>query len=121
MHLFQSSWLFMLSRVFRKKKCRLRLENLTRWSSSYLLLESVKKAYDANDFSEIEFEKRCPIELNTVEIYLQILKPVYLLSISFQNNHSYIADTLPCKNENIFDIFCKYNHVYYYLRPNKNI
>jgi hypothetical protein len=35
-----------LNRVFRKKKCRLRLENLTRWSSAYLMLESVKRAYD---------------------------------------------------------------------------
>lgn len=35
-----------LSRVFTNLKCRLRMENLTRWSSLYLLLESVKRAYD---------------------------------------------------------------------------
>ena len=35
-----------LSRTFSEKKCRLRLENLTRWSSAYLMLESVKRAYD---------------------------------------------------------------------------
>lgn len=34
-----------LTRVFSDKKCRLRLENLTRWSSAYLMLESVQKAY----------------------------------------------------------------------------
>jgi hypothetical protein len=40
-----------LSRVFRKKKCRLRLENLTRWSSAFLVLESVKRAYDRGSFT----------------------------------------------------------------------
>ena len=42
-----------------------------------MLLESVKKAYDNGAFSEIDMEKKCPIDLETVEIYLQILKPVY--------------------------------------------
>ena len=38
-----------LNRAFRNLKCRLRLVNLTRWSSVYLLLESVKKAYEKSD------------------------------------------------------------------------
>lgn len=33
-----------INRMFRLEKCRLRLENLTRWSSAYLMLETVKKA-----------------------------------------------------------------------------
>lgn len=35
-----------LCNIFSKKKCRLRCESLTRWSSIYLVLESVKRAYD---------------------------------------------------------------------------
>ncbi len=84
-----------LSKIFRNKKCRLRLENLTRWSSSYLLLESVKRAYDKNAFSKDDPEKQCPIELDEIELYLQILKPAYIFSISMQKNNSTIADTLP--------------------------
>ncbi len=46
-----------LNRMFRIKKFRLRLENLTRWSSAYLLLESVKRAFDAGLFDEFETER----------------------------------------------------------------
>lgn len=35
-----------LARTFRDKQASLRIENLTRWSSTYLMLESVKRAYD---------------------------------------------------------------------------
>ena len=83
------------SSVFREKKCRLRLENLTRWSSSYLILESVKRAYDKNAFIESNPDKRCPVAIEKIELYLQILKPVYLLSIALQNNNSSISDTIP--------------------------
>ena len=34
------------SHTFRLLNCRLRLENMTRWSSAYLMLESVKRAYN---------------------------------------------------------------------------
>jgi hypothetical protein len=83
-----------LARSFREKKCRLRIENVTRWSSAYLMLESVKKAYDRNAFNQSDPEMRCPVDRETVEIYLQILKPAYILNVSFQNNHSSIADVV---------------------------
>ena len=82
------------NREFRLSKCRLRLENLTRWSSAYLMLESIKRAYDKKMFDS---SADCPVGLDEVELYLQILKPVYLLSISFQNSHSSIADTFPSR------------------------
>lgn len=97
-----------LNRIFRLEKCRLRLENLTRWSSAYLMLESVKKAYGKSVFNE---DMPCPVELDQIEIYLQILKPTYLLSISFQNMKSSIADTIPsniCFDIRIF--LMKLNH-----------
>jgi hypothetical protein len=84
-----------LNSVFRMKKCRLRLENLTRWSSAYLMLESVKKAYDRDMFNTDNPELKCPIDLKTIEIYIQILKPCYLASIHFQMPNSSIADTIP--------------------------
>ena len=69
-----------------------RLENLTRWFSAYLMLLSVKKEYDRNMFND---ENPCSVDLETIEIYLQILKPVYILSQQFQFNHSTIADVIP--------------------------
>ena len=37
------------------------------------------------------------VSLELVETYLQILKPAYLLSLSFQRNDSSIADTIPSR------------------------
>jgi hypothetical protein len=87
-----------LSKVFRKKKCRLRLENKTRWSTFYLLLLSVKKAYDKGAFDQRIPEKCCPVSLELIETYLQILKPLYMLNVSFQSDHSTISDVIPGKN-----------------------
>lgn len=81
-----------LNEAFRTNKCRLRLENTTRWSSAYLMLESVKRAYDKGVFSD---GQGCPIPLRTVETYLQVLKPAYLLSVSLQKSKSSIADVIP--------------------------
>ncbi|CAF0799022.1 unnamed protein product [Brachionus calyciflorus] len=72
---------------------RLRLENTTRWSSAYLMLESVLRAYSKNLFVSENPDLRCPVSGQNIEIYLQILKPAYILNINFQNNHSSIADT----------------------------
>ncbi len=80
-----------LNYAFKSNKCRLRLENNTRWSSAYLLLESVKKAYDRNMF----VDESCPVSKELVEVYLQILKHSYCLSIQFQSTNSSIADTVP--------------------------
>jgi hypothetical protein len=83
-----------LNRMFRIRKCRLRLENLTRWSSAYLLLESVKRAFDGGLFDEFEPEE-IPVTLETIEIYLQVLKPAYLFSIHFQGMNANISETIP--------------------------
>ena len=78
------------SEPFRNKKCRLRLENATRWSSGFLMLESIKRAYDRGVIDESEF----PVRLEIIELYLQILKPAYLLNVFFQSDHSTIEDTV---------------------------
>jgi hypothetical protein len=60
----------------------LRIENLTRWSSTFLMLESVKRAYDKGAFDENEnifkhiftgYIKIYPVESETINNYLRIL------------------------------------------------
>ena len=80
-----------LSRILRQKKCRLRTENLTRWSSTYLMLESIKKAYDREAFSE---ENKCPVDMKTIEVYLQIPRPAYQFMLGLQYTSSTIAQVL---------------------------
>ena len=77
---------------FYLNKCKLRLENKTRWSSSYFVLESVKNAYDKGLFTD---KCPCPVGLEKVETYILILKPSYLLSLSLQRTDSSIAETIP--------------------------
>lgn len=84
-----------LNKMFANKKSRLRIENATRWSSAYLMLESVKRAYDKNVFDDEIEDLKCPISLKKVETYLQILQPAYRFSISFQNNKSSISLLIP--------------------------
>jgi hypothetical protein len=79
-----------LNKAFANKRSRLRLEKLTRWSSCYFMLESVKRAYDKNIIEENDLE--CPISLQEIELYLQILKPAYEFSIVLQSNESTIGD-----------------------------
>ena len=83
------------SQIFRNKKCRLRTQGKQRWSLVYLILESVKRAYDKGCFDAEDNEKKCPVSYEKVETYLQILKPLYLLNIAFQSKHSTIADVIP--------------------------
>lgn len=72
------------------------------------MLGTVKRAYDNNTFNSNFI---CPIDLNTIELYIQILKPAYLLSISFQNSNSSIADTIPGRVYCILYILNKKNYL----------
>lgn len=94
-----------LSTTFREKKCRLRIENETRWYSAYLILESVKSAYDRGGFDDTKPELTCPVTLSTVELYLKILKPAYLFSVSLQDNRSSIAHTISGKKVKVSSLF----------------
>ena len=74
-----------LNNVFKENRCRLRCECVTRWSSAYIVLESVKRAYDKGLIVHIDRYNAAinqennifPISLNEIEAYLQILSPVY--------------------------------------------
>ena len=82
-----------LSKLFRTYKCKLRLENATRWGSAYLLLELIKKANDRGVFEKADIS--LPVSIGLIEKYLVILKPLYILNIGFQSNRSTIADVIP--------------------------
>jgi hypothetical protein len=56
------------------------------------MFESIKRAYDRDAFTD---DCPCAIDLETTEIYLQILKPAYKVSIGFQKNNSNICDVIP--------------------------
>ena len=76
-------------------KCRLRLENSTRWGSAFLVLEMVYKAYKRKAFENPNEELRLPVSIKTIIMYLKILKPAYSLNINFQSDRSSIADVIP--------------------------
>lgn len=85
-----------LNNIFQQLKCRLRLENDTRWGSAFLLLEIIKKAFDKKAFDEsIDPALSLPVDINTINMYIKILKPAYLLKITFQSNKTSIADVIP--------------------------
>ena len=81
-----------LNQMFKDKKCRLRCENQTRWSSAFLLLESVKRAFDKGVFNS---QLECPVEYDQFEIYFIILKNSYETSLKWQQSSSTIGDVLP--------------------------
>lgn len=79
-----------LNKIFKKLKCRLRLENKTRWGSAFLVLEAIKKASERGALKTIKL----PVSINTIENYLKILRPAYLVNIGFQSSVSSIADVV---------------------------
>jgi hypothetical protein len=82
------------NRIFHDLKCRLKLSQLTRWASDYLLLASVKRAYEKGAFSASEVE--CPVSLETlVDAYIQILAPAYDFCLALQYDHASISEVNP--------------------------
>ena len=75
-----------------KKKNRIRNENLTRWSSSFLILNSFSKAYLKKCF---ENGLKCPVSQEKIEFYLNLLLPAYRFSLLYQRNKCHIGDVLP--------------------------
>jgi len=74
------------------KKVRFRINNETRWSSVFLLLDCIHKAYIRGLFTP---EFKCPISLEEIEFYLQILLPAFQFNLIMQKTRSTIADVLP--------------------------
>ena len=81
-----------LSKIHLSKKCCLRCENATRRGSSFLMLWSYIKAYKAGAF---DGDHKCPYSLEKIELYFQILKPVYCFNLYVQKSTLSIYEVLP--------------------------
>ena len=80
------------SQAFKIKKNRLRSENITRWSSTFLLLLSFYKAYEKNIFNEVH---QCPVSRQQIEFYLILLLPLYKFTLYHQRNSANIGSVVP--------------------------
>jgi hypothetical protein len=80
------------NRVFRNLKCRPKTYQKTRWLGGILLLFSNKRAYDKGAFTE---NIECPISLEKIEIYIQILLPSYYVTLGWEKNGSSISCVIP--------------------------
>lgn len=80
------------SRIHINEKSRLRCENQSRWSSSFLMLESFKKCYDKNIFKDDHVP---PASKETIEKYLQILVHAYKFTNILQSTKGSIGEVIP--------------------------
>ena len=53
---------------------------------------SNKRAYDKGAY---DGDEKCPIDLETIEAYIQILQPAYFTTLGWEKNSSSIADVIP--------------------------
>jgi hypothetical protein len=84
-----------LNEIFVNAKCRLRLENSTRWGSTFLMLERLKKANKKGVFDNFEVSNKLPVSIDFINSYLKILKSAYLVNVYFQRDSSTIAEVIP--------------------------
>ena len=84
-----------LNKVFADHKCRLRLENSTRWGSGFLMLERIKKAFVKGLFNTENYDLYLPVPISIINTYLKILKPIYLLNVNLQRDNSSIGEIIP--------------------------
>ena len=81
------------NKVFRDLKCSPKIFQKTRWLGTINLLLSTKRAYDKEAFEKSEIE--CPVDYDTIEIYIQILLQPYFTTLGWEKNQSSIADVIP--------------------------
>ena len=72
-----------LAKVYREQQCKLQKQNFTRFSSSFIMLYSVYKAYKQNLYDETN---QLPFDIIEIESYIQILLPLYAFSNDLQND-----------------------------------
>ncbi len=75
-----------LTKVFANAKCRQRLENETRWGSTFLMLEQIVKADKRGLLEEIKNEYPCPLSLPIIKNYLIIFSHTYFSILAFRDN-----------------------------------
>ncbi len=84
-----------LTKVFANAKCRQRLENDTRWGSTFLMLEQIVKADKRGLLDEIKDDYPCPLSLHIIQNYLCILSHAYFFNIGLQRQSATIAEIIP--------------------------
>jgi hypothetical protein len=82
-----------LTKMFANEKCRLRLDNVTRWGSTFLMLERLQKAHNKGLFNNKTVE--LPLSIDVIKSYLRVLKEPYLLNISLQRDTCSISEVIP--------------------------
>jgi hypothetical protein len=84
-----------LTKIFANAKCRQRLDNETRWGSTFLMLEQVVKAENRGLMDEVKIDCPCPVSLTLIKNYVAILIPAYLFNIGLQRQSATIAEVIP--------------------------
>ena len=75
-----------LTKVFANAKCRLRLENETRWGSTFLMLEQIVKADKRGLIDLTQNECPCPVSIRVIKNYLFILNHAYFSILVCKDN-----------------------------------
>ena len=83
------------AQIFQVKSNRLRGDNLTRWTSTFLMLTSFYKAYKKGIFNE---NRLCPVSLAEIEFYIELLLPAYRFTLLHQRNKANIGEVIPSIN-----------------------
>ena len=83
------------AQIFQVKSNRLRGDNLTRWTSTFLMLTSFFKAYKKGIFNE---KCLCPVSLAEIEFYIELLLPAYRFTLLHQRNKANIGEVIPSIN-----------------------
>ena len=79
--------------IMRKLKCRVQLYQKTRWTGALNILFSVKRAYEKGAFDYDGLD--CPIELETIEAYIQVLLPALKITLNWEKNNTSIGEVVP--------------------------
>ena len=69
------------NKIFKNLKCRPCIYQKTRWLGGQNLLYSAKRAYDKGAF---DGDIKCPVELEVIEMYIQVLLPAYEFTLGME-------------------------------------
>jgi len=69
------------NKVFKNLKCRPCIYQKTRWLGGQNLFYCAKRAYEKGAFDD---DIKCPVELEVIEIYLQVLLPAYHMNLHLE-------------------------------------
>ena len=89
-----------LARIHRSKNSIIKRQQLTRWSSSFIMLASILKAFKNKVFSN---DHSCPVPIDKIKEYFLILAPCYIFTNDMQFKDSNISLVVPSIITIIYD------------------